>query len=125
MVLVDKFAHMRWRKPKFEPQTSYSQLEHLYLIKFTCSDTRVNLQAPIILAAIRNCKIREPGPTDLESLDIHLYSTMGSLDVVDITSIQALVGHVKYTVDGGGWAVIDRSGGLAQAEWDPADEDDE
>ncbi len=125
MVLVDKFAHMRRHKPKFEPQTSYGQLEHLYLIKFTCSDTQVNLQMPIILATIWNCKIREPGPTDLESLDIHLYSTMGSLDIVDVTSIQALVGHVKYTVDGGGWAVIDWSGSLAQAEWDPADKDDE
>lgn len=129
VMLVDKFAHMRRRRPEYEPKTFYGQLEHLYLIKFSCSglgsDMQVNPQIPVILAAIRNCKIREPGPTDLEGLDIHLYNTTGSLDVVDITSIQALVGRVKYSVDGGGWAVIDRSGGLAQAEWDPMGEDDE
>jgi hypothetical protein len=126
-MLVDKFAHMRRRKPVFEPKTFYGQLEHIYVIRLTPSgsDIQVNsdLQTPIILAAIRNCKTREQGPTELEGLDIHLYSTMGGLDVVDITSVQALVGRVKYTVDGGGWAVIDRSGSLAQAEWDPTGED--
>ena len=119
-MLVDRFAHMHYCKPKFEPQTFYGQLEHLYLITFTCSDTRVDPQKPIIFAAIRNCKIKDPGPTDLEGLDIHLYNTTGSLDLVDITSIQALVGRVEYVVDGGGWALIDRSGSLARPEWDPA-----
>jgi hypothetical protein len=127
-MLVDKFTHVRRRKPVFEPKTFYGQLEHIYVIQLTPSSsvTQVNsdLQMPIFLAAIRNCKIREQGPTDLEGLDIHLYSTMGGLDVVDITSIQALVGRVRYTVDGGGWAVIDQSGSLAQAEWDPTGEDD-
>lgn len=123
-MLVDRFAHMRRRKPKFEPQTFYGRLEHLYLITFTCSDTRVDPQKPIILAAIRNCKIKDPGPTDLEGLDIHLYDTTGSLDLVDVTSIQALVGRVEYAVDGGGWAIIDRSGSLARAEWDPTGNDD-
>jgi hypothetical protein len=118
-MLVDRFAHMRRRKPQLEPQTFYGQLEHLYLINFTCSDNQVDPQKPIILAAIRNCKIKVPGPTGLDGLDIHFYNSMGSLDLVDITSIQALVGCVEYLVDGGGWAVIDRSGGLAHAEWDP------
>ena len=121
-MLVDRFAHMCRRKPKLEPQTFYGQLEHLYLINFVCSDTRVDPQEPIILAAIRNCKIRDPGPTELEGLDIHLYDTTGSLDLVDVTSIQALVGRVKFTVDSGGWAIIDRSGSLARAEWDPTDD---
>ncbi|KAH9008293.1 hypothetical protein EDB84DRAFT_1591239 [Lactarius hengduanensis] len=124
MMLVDKFAHMHRRKPKFELQTFYGQLEHLYLITFSCSDTRVDPQKPIILAAIRNCKIKAPGPADLEGIDIHLYSTTGSLDLADITSVQALVGRVEYTVDGGGWAIIDRSGGLARAEWDPTGDAD-
>ena len=122
-MLVDRFAHMRRRKPMLEPQTFYGQVEHLYLINFACSDTQIVPQQPTILAAIRNCKIRDQGPTELEGLDIHLYNTTGGLDLVDITSVQALVGHIKYVVDGGGWAVIDRSGGLACAEWDPADDD--
>ncbi|KAF8262478.1 hypothetical protein EI94DRAFT_1773176 [Lactarius quietus] len=107
------------------PQTFYGQLEHLYLVNFTCSDARVEPHKPIILAAIQNCKIKDPGPTDLEGLDVHLYNTTGSLDVVDVTSIQALVGRVEYIVDGGGWAIIDRSGSLAHAEWDPIGNDNE
>ncbi|KAI9449315.1 hypothetical protein BJY52DRAFT_1206401 [Lactarius psammicola] len=124
VMLVDRFAHMRRRKPKLEPQTFYGQLEHLYLITFACSDTQVDPQKPIILAAIRNCKIKDPGPTDLEGLDIHLYNATGSLDLVDITSVQVLVGRVEYSVDGGGWAIIDRSGSLARAEWDPTGDDE-
>ena len=122
-MLVDRFAHMRHRKPMLEPQTFYGQLEHLYLINFVCSDTRVDPQQPIILAAIRNCKIKDSQPTELDHLDIHLYNMTGSLDLVDITSIQALVGRVQYVVDGGGWAIVDRSGSLARAEWDPTDDD--
>jgi hypothetical protein len=124
-MLVDRFAHMRRRKPQLEPKTFYGQLEHLHLITFNCSDSCVDPQKPIILAAIRNCKVKDPGPADLEGLDIHIYNTTGSLDIVDVTSIQALVGRVEYIVDGGGWAVIDRSGSLARTEWDPTGDDNE
>jgi hypothetical protein len=110
-MLVEKFTHVCCCKPVFELKTFYGQLEHIYIIQLTpsSSNTQVNsdLQTPIFLTTIQNCKIREQGPTDLEGLDIHLYSTMGGLDVVHITSIQALISRVRYTVDGGGWAVID------------------
>ena len=124
-MLVDRYAHMRRRKLVLEPQTFYGQLEHLYLINFVCSDTWVDPQQPIILAAIQNCKIKDLQPTELEHLDIHIYNMTGGLDLVNVTSIQALVGRVKYTVDGGGWAIIDRSSSLARAEWDPIDDDNE
>ncbi len=118
-MLVDKYAHMQRRRALFEPHTFYGWLEHLYVIKFTCTDVRVSPQVLIILSAIRNCKIRDPGPSDLGGLDIHLYSSTGGLDIIDVTSIQALIGRVGYAVDGGGWAVIDQSGSLAHAIWDP------
>jgi hypothetical protein len=38
--------------------------------------------------------------------------------VVDITSVQAIVGRVKVQVGGGGWAIIDRSGALARATYE-------
>ncbi|KAF8259668.1 hypothetical protein EI94DRAFT_1706931 [Lactarius quietus] len=110
VMLVDRFAHMHHRKPKLEPQTFY--------------DARVNPQKLIILATIRNCKVKDPGPAELEGLDIHVYSAIGSLDLVNVTSIQALVGRVEYRVDGGGWAIINRSGSLTRAEWDPTGDDD-
>ena len=49
---------------------------------------------------------------------------MGKLDIVDITSVQALVGRVKTQVAGGQWAVIDQSGALARAVYDDNVDDD-
>ena len=122
-MLADRFTHMHCCKPQLEPKTFYGQLEHLYLITFACSNTHVEPQKPVILAAIQNCKIKDPGPADLKDLDTHLYNTTGGLDIADVTSIQALVGCVEYKVNGGGWGIIDQSGGLAHAEWDPRDDD--
>lgn len=58
-------------------------------------------QKPIILPGCQNCKFHYPGSSDLKDLDIHLYNTTGSLNLIDVTSIWALVGHVKYVVDSG------------------------
>ncbi len=118
-MLVDKFAHMKRRKPIYKPQTFYGQLQHIYVVKFsdTCSDARVEPKKPVFLVAIRNCKL-ETDDTELAKLDIHLYTHTGTLDVVDITSVQALVGRVKVQVSGSGWAIIDRSGALARATYE-------
>ncbi|KAF8262451.1 hypothetical protein EI94DRAFT_1773184 [Lactarius quietus] len=102
VILVDQFAHIHHHKPVLKPQTFYGQHKHLHLITFTY-----------------------PTPRDLEGLNIHLYNTAGSLDFIDVMSIQALVGHMEYIIDGGGWAIIDQSGTLACAERDPSDNDNE
>jgi len=97
-------------------ETSYGRLEHIFLIKLRpecLSDAHFSSNEPIILAAIRSCKL-ETTPVELEKLDIHLYTHEGSLDFIDITSIQALVGRVPCS-NGPKWAVIDRSGTLARA----------
>jgi hypothetical protein len=125
-MLVDKFAHMKRRKPVYEPQTFYGQLQHIYVVKFsdTCSEARVEPEKPIFLVAIRNCKL-ETDDTELAKLDIHFYTHTGTLDVVDITSVQALVGRVKMQVGRGGWAIIDRSGALARATYEEEAEADD
>ena len=98
-------------------ETSYGRLEHIFLIKLRpecLSDAHFSSNEPIILAAIRSCKLETTSPVELEKLDIHLYTHEGSLDFIDITSIQALVGRVPCS-NGPKWAVIDRSGTLARA----------
>ncbi|KAJ7474677.1 hypothetical protein B0H11DRAFT_1728327, partial [Mycena galericulata] len=47
-------------------------------------------------------------------LDVHFYSRAGALDIIDITTVQALVGRVKDVSNS--WAIIDRSGVLARAQ---------
>jgi hypothetical protein len=67
-----------------------------------------------IFGAVRACNLK-PADAQLRGLDIHFYSGYGHLDVIDITSLQALVGRVPIAAND--WAVIDRSGVLAQAQW--------
>ncbi|KAJ7138978.1 hypothetical protein C8R44DRAFT_867146 [Mycena epipterygia] len=51
----------------------------------------------------------------LQDLDIHFYSRLGGLDVIDITSVQSLIGRVEAA--SGEWGIIDHSGSLARAVW--------
>jgi hypothetical protein len=67
----------------------------------------------IILAAISECKI-----TAHNDLDMHYYRDEGALQVVDISTVQCLVGRIK-TTNGRDWAIIDRSGSLARPYYDP------
>ena len=115
-MLVDKFANQKRRKPVFEAKTFYGQLQHIFVVRFSemCQNEHVEPEKPIFLVAVRNCKLTTDDP-QLARLDIHLYTQTGTLDIIDITSIQALVGRVKSQVSGGAWAIIDRSGALARA----------
>jgi len=104
-------------------QTFYGHLEHIFLIKLhpeCLNNAHFSSNEPIILAAIRSCKL-DSTPAELGKLDIHLYSHEGSLDFIDITSIQALVGRVPCSTAGSKWAIVDRSRTLARAVFDNED----
>ncbi|KAJ7735356.1 hypothetical protein B0H16DRAFT_1327140 [Mycena metata] len=117
-MLVDKNARRKKVAPEFELQTFYGQLEHIYRVYFDDAVPTLDIEGPTtyLFAAIRVCRLK-PMPKDLQaqSLDINFYSGLGELDVIDITSVQSLIGRVPTT--GGQWATIDRSGGLARAVW--------
>jgi hypothetical protein len=116
-MLVDVNAEYRNRPEEFELQTFYGQLTHIYRIRFPEACRAINTEGPTtyILAAIRTCVLL-PEDQELDGLDVHFYSRTGALDVSDITTVQSLVGRVKDLSNN--WAVIDRSGVLARAEWD-------
>lgn len=115
-MLVDLNARYKKRREEFQLQTFYGQLEHIYWVNFPgpCAELGNDEPTTYILAAIRNC-VLESDDRELTGLDIHFISRMGNLDVIDITSVQALVGRVQDM--SGDWAIIDRSGVLARAEW--------
>lgn len=120
-MLIDKHARTRRHDPVFELKTFYGQLEHIVLIKFlnACPPLKIDAPTSIILAAIRTCNLDNNNEAD-EWLDIHYYSSLGALHVIDITSVQALVGRVKSS--GNQWAIIDRSGSLARAIFEEDDD---
>ena len=111
---VDKFARQRNRNPEYTLQTFYGQLQHLFVIQFESACPRLELNAPttVILAAIRTCVIEDSNTLLVRALDIHDYTKEGALHVVDVTSVQCLVGRVKDETQ---WSILDRSGGLARA----------
>ncbi|KAF8834466.1 hypothetical protein BDN67DRAFT_861609, partial [Paxillus ammoniavirescens] len=107
--LVDKYARQKRRQPEYELKMFYGHLVHLFVVRLPLAP-HLNIHAPVvhILAGIETCEIQRS--TDL---DIHYFNKLsGSLDVVDITCVQCLVGRIPVA---GGWAIIDRSGDLARA----------
>ncbi|KAJ7206495.1 hypothetical protein GGX14DRAFT_698366 [Mycena pura] len=64
--------------------------------------------ATYILAAIRNCVLKADDP-ELADLDVHFIARTGTLDLIDITSVQSLVGRVQDISSD--WAIIDRNFG--------------
>ncbi|KAJ7131032.1 hypothetical protein C8R44DRAFT_904086 [Mycena epipterygia] len=115
-MLVDKYARFKRREAEYELQTFYGQLTHIYRVHFSspCPSLGIDEPTTYILAAIRACSLK-PDDHQLRGLDIHFYSGYGHLDVIDIISLQALVGRVPE--GNNEWAIIDRSGVLARAQW--------
>ncbi|KAK1216589.1 hypothetical protein PQX77_020781 [Marasmius sp. AFHP31] len=112
-----------------QQETKYGQLQHLFTLQFnasSCSALHLDeaSEGTLILAVIRSCKVKCEPDSDLQGLDIHSYSNDGALDVVDITTVQCLVGRVKLP-DGNDekWAIIDRSGSLARAIYEEEEEE--
>ena len=76
----------------------------------------MNLQQAesLLLAEIQPCNILSKHAL----LDIHYFKTYKTPLIFDLTCVQCLVGRVKLDCSNGSngeWAIIDRSGSLAQA----------
>ena len=92
--------------------TYYGKLEHIISITPPQDHETLLPSVNSIAALVYRCTLKEDDP-QLAGLDIHFFSKeRQSFDVIDITSVQCLVGRVKA---GNSWAIIDRSGKLAQA----------
>jgi hypothetical protein len=126
---VDLHARRRNVAPEFKLETFYGQLQHIYVVHFDSPHPELNLHdtsTTLILAQIKSCKVNRN--ESIPGLDIHFYSAMGNTDVIDITSVQCVVGRVPC--GNNRWAIIDRSGALARAiaeiqENDSDDDDDD
>ncbi|OJT08402.1 hypothetical protein TRAPUB_690 [Trametes pubescens] len=110
-LLVDKNARYRQRPVILEQKTFYGQLRHILVIKLgpvpSASPPQLH-PSTLMLGAVRRCVIE----SDHHDLDIHYYKRFGALEIIDISTIQCLVGRVQ---DRGRFAIIDRSGSLARA----------
>ena len=98
--LVDRYARQKRRTPEFELQNFFGQLQCILLIELPATP-RLNLAMPtmIILALIKNVKATL---TD----NIYSYKVLGVDEVVDLTTVQCVVGRIWDREE---WAIIDRS----------------
>jgi len=102
--LVDRYARQKRRTPEFELQNFFGQLQRILVIDLP-STPRLNIAVPttIILALIKNVKATL---TD----DVYHYKVFGVDEVVDLTTVQCVVGRIW---DRDEWAIIDRSDNVA------------
>lgn len=112
-------ARNRQLAPQFQLETFFGQLQTTFVVHMPVS-LELGIERPetLILAAIKSCKIEQHD----RHLDVHLYKDHGRTEVVDITSIQCVVGRVR---DRNRWVIIDRSGSLARAQYNPELEGEE
>lgn len=101
-VLVDLYARQRRRQPTYEKKTLYGQLQHILVIRLPAVSS-LNLPRPsvVIMAALGTCN-----EDSFNSLGMPYYSTVGTLNVVDLACVRCVVGRIPV---GRRWAIVDRS----------------
>lgn len=112
-MLIDTAARKKGGDSNFVGETFYGQLQQIFVVRVPGARA-LGLQQPetLILGAILSCK-KEKSPSKVfKKLDMHFYANHGHIEVVDISTVQCLVGRLK---DRKLWAIIDRSGNLARA----------
>ncbi|EPQ49976.1 hypothetical protein GLOTRDRAFT_67190 [Gloeophyllum trabeum ATCC 11539] len=108
-LLVDKNARRRALTPEFEPCDFYGQLRNIFVLDLPPSrDLGLSESTTILLAAVHSVKIDKPA-----DIDVPFYREEGRTEVVDLAAVQCVVGRVYDDVRKW-WAIIDRSGPLAQ-----------
>jgi hypothetical protein len=120
-LLVDIYAHVQRKKPKFEQRTFFGQLLRVFVVDIPealaalqgaegaeeLDKEGADLQPTHwIYAVIRSVKISET-----DGFDIKYYEEMGEIEIVDLEMVQCVVGRIR---DRNRWAIIDRSRSSAQ-----------
>ncbi|KAJ4496886.1 hypothetical protein C8R41DRAFT_760931 [Lentinula lateritia] len=103
-LLVDRNARSRKKRSEFTLQAFYGQLQHIFVV--TLKSTLVlgiDIDTTLILAGIQRAEMKNFYSTGLFSS-----TKMGLSEVVDMTSVQCLIGRIKAGTHG--WVVLDRTG---------------
>ncbi|TEB06226.1 hypothetical protein FA13DRAFT_1654378 [Coprinellus micaceus] len=91
-----------------EPTAFFGQLLHILVVRLPPAQiTALRSETTYILAAVHRCVV-----SARNSMDMPIYDRMGRIEVVDITSVQCLIGRVPV---GTQWAIIDRTGEVQQS----------
>jgi hypothetical protein len=119
-VFVDQNERRGHQDVVLQPRTEYGQLCRLFVVKLpVCAALGLGEPSSLIMAAVRTCKLT----ARLGDLDIHFYADESQSHVLDIMCLQCVVGRIPYNsilgTQRSRWAIIDRSGNMARAEFLP------
>ena len=82
----------------------------MYVVPVACSnELGIDHDEMLLLAAIQSLKI-----VHVPNVPIPFYKQDGIIEVVDLNTVQCVIGRAKQT-EGGWYGIIDRSGPLAEA----------
>ncbi|KZV73981.1 hypothetical protein PENSPDRAFT_711539 [Peniophora sp. CONT] len=101
----------------YEKETCFGRLHHLFCVKIK-ADPAAGLLEPetVLFAGVTPCKVTNKH----DVLDIHVYKDESvTEELVDLDCVMCLVGRMRYLKRY--WAIIDRSGSLARAVYEPDD----
>ena len=108
---VDRHARNHHAAPDLHEADFWGQLLNIFVLTIDDSQARLlgeeSSQRTFFLAEVRRCKI-----ASRDALDTLYYQEMGKIEVVDLLSIQCVIGRIY---DRSEWAIIDRSDPLARA----------
>ncbi|XP_006458586.1 hypothetical protein AGABI2DRAFT_141379 [Agaricus bisporus var. bisporus H97] len=99
--IVDRYAHQRNRRPEYVKRSFFGQLQRIIVLNLPpIPQLNIDLPLTVIYAVVQAVKVKLEG-------SLYYYSTMGATEVIDLSTVQCLIGRVR---DGNRWGIIDRSG---------------
>ncbi|KAF5370298.1 hypothetical protein D9758_006954 [Tetrapyrgos nigripes] len=113
--LIDQNARVRNVDIEEQRAVFFGRLQHLFVVDFPAAPT-LGLEEPttFILAGIERCDVLFK-----DQMGFSYYANLKPLEVLDITTVQCLVGRVIAGPTQ--WAIIDRSGTLERSYYAPPD----
>ena len=110
-MLVDKVRHRLRVTPQFEKTECFGQLRSIIRFDLPAGITPlVTETTTLVLAIIRSTEVSYE-----TSLMIPYYRELGHLEAVDMCTVMCVVGRIKD--HHGRWAIVDRSGKSARADF--------
>ena len=97
---VDRYARHRRKTPDFEEKTFFGQLKRVLVLELPVAPQLGLVKSTTLILAL----IQEVKATLKDG--IYFYQEFGVEEVVDLKTIQCVVGRVKCK---GEWAIVDRS----------------
>ena len=114
--LVDINAHRAHTPIHLEKREFFGELRKIIVLHLPASNTVRGLSEPVtlMLAEVAQALTDYKGPV----ASMCFYEKTATPEIIDLASVQCLVGRFQTSTSGKRiWAIIDRSGPLARAEW--------